>query len=310
MNRVAFTCWVVAVVIGASAGLLWVHAASGPAPAPVMDLQMDLNLPSVVPEGAIGASGATSIVGGPSPATLDVAFTDAEGVRSGPLRLHTILKRDGRWSFNLPYLPLKGTGIGQVEVTLAAGGKTVKKTFSLTITGGDFDVGLSISPPGWAYENDGAITDNRHIVTLTAAVANDTSGSTDYEYRWLVLPHPKTGKALVLLSGGGTNDAAATYAAPQAAAASKEPYVVACEVVGKNEWGLETGDALGAAEVSVRLLGDASGDGQVTVTDFSIWKSQNGQTGEGLSGDFNGDGQVTVTDFSIWKVNNGQVVPE
>lgn len=141
-------------------------------------------------------------------------------------------------------------------------------------------------------------------------MANDSGGSTGYTYKWRAIPHPITGKALVLVSGGGESDAAATYAAPQAAAASKEPYVVACEVVGQDDLGLETGDALGASMVTVRLLGDASGDGMVTVTDFSIWKTQNGQTGQGLTGDFNGDGQVTVTDFSMWKVNNGQVVPE
>ncbi|MGB2829099.1 MAG: dockerin type I domain-containing protein [Phycisphaerae bacterium] len=197
-----------------------------------------------------------------------------------------------------------------MEATLTAGGKTVTKTYGLTMTGGDFEVNLAATPRAWAYENDGAKTANRHTITLAASVANDSGGSTGYTYKWRAIPHPITGKALVLVSGGGESDAAATYAAPPAAAASKEPYVVACEVVGQDDLGLETGDALGASMVTVRLLGDASGDGMVTVTDFSIWKTQNGQTGQGLTGDFNGDGQVTVTDFSMWKVNNGQVVPE
>jgi len=306
MNRFdILMCWAAAALFGASVGLFWVEAASGPAPTPVMDLQMNLNLPSVVAEGAIGVSGTTSIVGGPSPATVEVAFVDGAGLRSAPVRLHTILKRDGRWSFNLPYVPLTGTGTGEVEATLAAGGKTVQKTFPLTITGGDFDVTVTPAPRAWMYENQGAQTANRHALTFTASITNDKSGSTSYEYGWQALPNPKTGKSLVLLSGGKESDTTATYAAPQTPAGSSEPYVVACEVIGKDSMGSDTGDALGAGSVTVRSLGDATGDGKVDGGDLARWQQNydplgtKGATPE--KGDFNGDGKIDGADLALWQ---------
>ena len=296
-------CWVAAALFGASVGLFWVEAASGPAPSPVMDLQMNLNLPSVVPVGAIGVSGTTSIVGGPSPATLDVAFVGAEGQRTNPVRLHMVLKRDGRWSFNLPYVPLIGTGTGEVEATLAAGGKTVQKTFPLTIIGGDFDVTVAAAPRTWMYENQG---DNRHKITFTASVANDETGSTSYEYHWQARSNSKTGKSLVLLSGGGTNDATATYAAPQTPAASSEPYVVACKVWGKDAMGSDTGDALGAGTVTVRLLGDANLDDVVNALDYVVVSNNYGTTGP--EGDVNGDGVVNALDYVVISNNYGRQI--
>jgi len=306
MNRAdILMCWAAAALFGASAGLFWVEAASGPAPVPVTDLQMNLNLPSVVSAGAIGVSGTTSIVGGPSPATLEMVFVGAEGQRSEPLRLHTILKRDGTWSFNCPYVPLNGTGTGQVEATLAAGGKTVQKTFSLTITGGDFDVSVAAAPRTWMYENQGTQTANRHALTFTASITNDESGSTSYEYGWQALPHPKTDKSLVLLSGGGINDSTATYAAPQTPAASSEAYAVACEVIGKNSMGSDTGNALGAGSATVRSLGDATGDGKVDGGDLARWQQNydplgtKGATPE--KGDWNGDGKIDGADLALWQ---------
>ncbi len=62
-------------------------------------------------------------------------------------------------------------------------------------------------------------------------------------------------------------------------------------------------------DVKIRLRGDATGNDQVTVTDFSMWKMQNGMAGEGLTADFDASGAVTVTDFSIWKTNNGRALP-
>ena len=309
MNRFdILMCWAAAALFGASVGLFWVEAASGPAPTPVMDLQMNLNLPSVVAEGAIGVSGTTSIVGGPAPATLDVAFVGAEGQRSEPLRLHTILKRDGRWSFNLPYLPLTGTGTGVVEASLAAGGKTVTTTFSLTLTGGDFDVTVAPAPRTWMYENQVAQTANRHTLTFTASVANDESGSTSYEYDWRAVPNPKTGKSLVLLSGGGTNDATATYAAPQTPAASSEPYVVACEVIGKDAMGSDTGDALGAVSVTVQLLGDANLDQAVNALDYVVVSNHYGTGTTCIEGDVNGDGAVNALDYVTISNNYGRQI--
>jgi hypothetical protein len=161
----------------------------------------------------------------------------------------------------------------------------------------------------WVYENDGARTNNRHTVTFTATVQEDTSGSDHYAYYWSSRVHPATGLALALVGGGGPNDATATYAAPQAPSASRSAYVVTCRVVGETAEGEETAEAVSDAAVAVRLLGDANGDYAVTVTDFSIWKTQNGLTGPGLTADFSGDEKVTAVDFSLWKLHNGRAVP-
>ena len=134
----------------------------------------------------------------------------------------------------------------------------------------------------------------------------------NYTYYWSAPVNPDTGMKLDLVAGGGINDSSATYAAPNVPAASSRVYVVACRVCdeirfpGGGKYGAE--EAVGAGTVKVRLLGDANGDGRVTVTDFSAWKAQNGHTGERLSADFDGDGEVTVTDYSIWRANNGRAV--
>jgi len=319
MNRYALMLWAAAVVIGSSAGFLWVHAASGPAPAPVMDLDMTLNLPSVVSAGSTAVSGTTSIVGGPAPAVLTLTGTDTSGQTLGPLRFQTVLKRDGTWGFNLPYVPVGSPGSWQVQAALEAGGKSVEKSFALTATGGDFTVEVQPVSGAWMFENDGATTQNRHAMTFNVSVTQDPDPNEDwishnYTYYWNAPVNPSTGKELVLLNGGGPGDTTATYAAPDAPAGTSEAYVVSCRVQDEMQWDgggtYRTDESLGAGTVTVRLLGDANGDGSVTVTDFSVWKSQNGQTGEGLAGDFNGDGQVTVTDFSLWKANNGKTVSE
>jgi len=318
MSKWALMCWTAAAILGTSGGLLWVYAVSGPSPAPVMDLDIDFSTSSNVigAGGGLAVSGTTSIVGGPSPATVDITFDGETADAHGTMRLHTVLKRDGTWRFNLPYVPAgNGYGTGTVSATVSAGGKTATETASLTVTGGDFPVDVAPSPGAWLYENDGAKTDRRHTVTFTVAATPDPDwwGDHNFTYNWKSVVNPHTGKALELVAGGGGNDATATYAAPQAPAASAAPYVVTCEVIdeiGSGGWVWHTDEAMGAGTISVRLLGDANGDGSVTVTDFSVWKAQNGQTGEGLSGDFNGDGQVTVTDFSIWRTNNGKTVAD
>ena len=313
MSKWAIIFWVGALVVGTSGGLLWVHAVSGPSPAPVMDLHVRTATSSPVAGdgGFIAVNGVTSIVGGPSPATVDLTFTVGEG-EPYSVRFHTILKRDGTWSFNLPVVPVGGPGVGTVEVTVRAGGKTATDTVGLAVTGGEFGCSMAAVPTTWAFENDNR-TQGRHVVTVTVSATPQPPypwwGDPTYTYQWRSVIHPHTGKAMVLVSGGGANDASATYAAPQAPAASKQPYVVTCDLVA--DYGMYGKDeAMAAVAVPVRLLGDANGDGAVTVTDFSTWKAQNGQTGQGLSGDFNGDGSVTVTDFSIWKANNGQSAPD
>ena len=155
------------------------------------------------------------------------------------------------------------------------------------------------------YENQGAETANRHALTFTASITNDKNGSTSYKCYWQARSNSKTGKSLVLLSVGGTNDGTATYAAPQTPAGSFEPYVVACEVIGKDSMGSDTGHAVGAGRVTVRLLGDANGDGKVDGGDLARWQQNydplgtKGATPE--KGDFNGDGKIDGADLALWQ---------
>jgi hypothetical protein len=277
--------------------------------------------PTIVGKGGfVSANGTTTIIGGPSPAAVDLVFTDKTGVAT-MMKFQTVMKRDGTWSLNVPVLPVHLiTGTGTLKATVTAGGKTATDTVTMTGTGGDFDCSMSMGQRSWTYENDGVKTANRHTATFTVLPVPNTQppywySNPTYQYEWKAVPHPRTGKGMTLVSGGGPNDSTATFAAPQAPAGHGDSYVVTCGVTITYHSQYQptvvtaTEMALSAAAVPVRLLGDANGDGKVTVTDFSIWKSQNGQTGLGLSADFNGDGQVTVTDFSLWKEHNGQAVP-
>jgi hypothetical protein len=161
----------------------------------------------------------------------------------------------------------------------------------------------------WIYENDGARTRMRNVITFTATVEDDNNDSDSYTYNWISPEHPVTFLPLVLVSGGGPDDSTATYAAPQQPSAARAPYTATCQVIGQTEAGTETAETTSDGAVAVHLLGDANGDYAVTGVDFSIWKLQNGQAGPGLSADFNGDGRVTGLDFSLWKFNNGRRVP-
>ena len=310
MNKKTVMFFAGAVVAGSLMGLLWVQAASGPSPSPVTELQTYVDvLPTVVgPGGSVSATGQTTIVGGPSPATADVTYTGADGVAT-TVHFQTTLKQDGTWGFNLPMVPAgTKTGMGTVKATINAGGQTASDTVSVTVAGGDFTCNLAPAPTAWVYENDAALATNNQV-TLTASVVNLPSGSPALTYAWKPQTHPHTGLPLVLVSGGGPHDTTATFKAPQAPGASTLPYVVTCGVTA--DFGAAQGrmNSLGAVEVTVRKLGDANGDGKVTGTDFSVWKLQNGQSGAGLTADFNGDGKVTGTDFSIWKKHNGETTP-
>jgi hypothetical protein len=52
-------------------------------------------------------------------------------------------------------------------------------------------------------------------------------------------------------------------------------------------------------------VGDANGDGSVTISDRVLWKTQNGGSPGYLSADFNLSGDVTISDRVLWKSNNG-----
>ncbi len=58
--------------------------------------------------------------------------------------------------------------------------------------------------------------------------------------------------------------------------------------------------------LTVRLVGDAGGDGAVGAADYAAWAAQFGQTGRYLSADWNLDGTVGAADYAIWAANFGQ----
>jgi serralysin len=53
------------------------------------------------------------------------------------------------------------------------------------------------------------------------------------------------------------------------------------------------------------LTGDYNHDGVVDATDYTIWRSELGQTGSGLAADGNGDNKVDAADYTIWQSNFG-----
>jgi hypothetical protein len=72
------------------------------------------------------------------------------------------------------------------------------------------------------------------------------------------------------------------------------------------------GTGLGANDVFyfANLIGDANGNGNVTVADVALTKSLNGQTADPSSAaDFNRNGQITVADVAIAKAYQGNSIP-
>jgi hypothetical protein len=58
------------------------------------------------------------------------------------------------------------------------------------------------------------------------------------------------------------------------------------------------------------LIGDANGNGAVTISDIAMTKSLNGQAAGITSAvDFNRNGQITISDIAIAKSNNGAMLP-
>ena len=58
-----------------------------------------------------------------------------------------------------------------------------------------------------------------------------------------------------------------------------------------------------------RLVGDANGDGTVSIADFAILRSNFGSDGSSFEmGDFNEDGSVTIADFALLRANFGRSV--
>ncbi len=54
-----------------------------------------------------------------------------------------------------------------------------------------------------------------------------------------------------------------------------------------------------------RIPGDFDGDGVVGAGDYTVWRDNIGQSGEGLNADGNNDGTVDADDYALWRENFG-----
>jgi len=123
-------------------------------------------------------------------------------------------------------------------------------------------IGLSQT---WVLENLAGSTDQQ--VMLTASFDDDPYTNSNYTYLWIAPDHAVTGKAMVLVSGGGAPGSAATYAAPEAPAADVTPYAIQCVVTG-----IDHGNyVMGTVQVTVVQRGDADHDGDIDLDDFAIF---------------------------------------
>lgn len=57
------------------------------------------------------------------------------------------------------------------------------------------------------------------------------------------------------------------------------------------------------------LPGDFNGDGTVNAADYTVWRDNLGQSGQGSAGDGNADGSVDENDYALWKENFGRSRP-
>ncbi len=58
-----------------------------------------------------------------------------------------------------------------------------------------------------------------------------------------------------------------------------------------------------------RFVGDFNGDGSVDAADYTVWRDQQGNNGNGLAADGNDDGTVDSLDYDIWTSNFGTSLP-
>ncbi|MCK4658814.1 MAG: fibronectin type III domain-containing protein [Phycisphaerae bacterium] len=115
------------------------------------------------------------------------------------------------------------------------------------------------------YENRPGSTHSQ--VTVTASFQNDPYGNSSYTYTWQAPAHPATGLALVLVAGGGANDASATYAAPETPSGDLLPYEIQCVITGADVGNYVTG----TVQVTVVNGGDADQDGDIDLDDYAVF---------------------------------------
>ena len=101
-------------------------------------------------------------------------------------------------------------------------------------------------------------------VTVTAEFVSDPYENATYTFNWIAVTHPVTGERMRLVSGGGPDDATATFAAPELPATDPAPYEVQCVITGGDHGNY----VFGSVGVTVFRLGDSEPDGDVDLDDF------------------------------------------
>lgn len=159
------------------------------------------------------------------------------------------------------------------------------------------------SSSSWLVENEPGSSVEQ--VTMTAVFVNDPLGNDDYSYSWEALEHPVTGLSLVLVSGGGSGDSEAVFAAPEGMSADVVPYEVRCTITGA-----DTGNYVsGTAYVTVLTLGDVNCDGVLNNFDIDPFVTALTDPAEyallypdcDISlADVNGDGTVNNFDIDVF----------
>lgn len=166
-----------------------------------------------------------------------------------------------------------------------------------------FDDGPS---PGWVFQNAEVATGDRHAAELTIVMTAENLPGEPYEVTLTDLEEAgfvfePTSDPLVWLIRGGRADS--TFAREQ-------PYPILVEVFGQTSGGYGAGQA----QVVLRRLGDADGDGSVGGADKQALNNRlNGVADPGIPAralDFDGDGSVGGADKLILNsCLNGSTVP-
>lgn len=154
----------------------------------------------------------------------------------------------------------------------------------------------------WLYPNQPGSTSRQ--VGLSAVFANDPFANSGYTYTWETHVASETQTELILLSGGGLDDAFAVYAAPTVATEQTVSYLVTCTITGVPEGNSVSRTLL--IEVRPPIATDVDEDGDVDTDDFAIFERC--ASGPGISlaldceaSDFDADNDVDQVDFAIFQ---------
>ncbi|MCB9852823.1 MAG: fibronectin type III domain-containing protein [Phycisphaerales bacterium] len=149
---------------------------------------------------------------------------------------------------------------------------------------------------------ENAIGSMQNQVTLSASFVNDPYSNAFYTYTWLTPTHPDTGKAMVLVAGGGPTDSFATYASPEAPSADSTPYTVQCMITGAAEGNY----VFGAVEIEVVKPGDVNLNGLTNGDDVQgfvdVILGVETEPRSVAAADLDGSGSVDLDDLGLFSM--------